>query len=169
MLTLQADSALRRVLAEVLVQPWGDTGSIGICLGGRPQAHVHRDDVFGVEHHVDLLVHAGNSEAVPLAWLLDHRLRWGQMAEDRTAVPCFRCLCPFLGVVIGDLDLDRIGNPVLHIGVVDNHAAVRTGSGLKFQVQDEIVVIPGGPDRLVFACSEDTAFTNPDALREYGI
>lgn len=168
-LALEADPPSRSQLRLGPAQPGRDFAAVGVGLGRRPQAHVHVRDLLAVELDRDPLSGAGDGIVVPFPGRLDRAFRRGQVAEDGAAVPGGRLLGPLLGEIVGDLDLDRVGDPVGHIRAIDDDAAVRPRRGHEFQVQDEVLVVLLGPERLVLRGGDDAVRNRPNAGLELGV
>jgi hypothetical protein len=67
-------------------------------------------------------------------------------------------------MIVCDLDLHRIGDPVIIVGAVYDHPAVGSDLVHKLQIELEILMLPRGPDNLVFQGDNHIVFDHPASL-----
>lgn len=144
-----------------------NVAAIRVLLARFPVFHVDVGHQFSVQQHGNPRALAADRHPVPLAGFLHRRLAGRRVSEDAPASPGGRDIAPFRRLVVQELDLDRVGNPVLNIGAIDQHAAVGGRFEVELQVENEILVILLRPNNLVFVFGRQLAILpGPNAGRE---
>ena len=74
MFSLKTDAAVGGKLSKRIREPCRDLTSVRVGFGGSPKFHIQFSDLFAIQHDIDLVIDAGDGEAVPFPWLFDHTL-----------------------------------------------------------------------------------------------
>lgn len=165
MFALETDVPIRLHFRYGLVEPLRHLAAIGIVGAGGPLAHVHRGDFLAVEDHRDRPIFAGDGVSVPFSGLFHGAFTGSKASEDGATLPGFVGLGPFFGMIIGNLDLDRVGDPVLGVRAMDDHTAVGAFSGFELEIENVVLMLLLGPDALVRVGRQDAIGKRPYTLR----
>jgi hypothetical protein len=115
-------------------------GSIWIRFSRSVFVHIKGIYQFAIKYDPDHFTPAGNGIVIPFTWFFDQLLGGRLMTENGGALPGFWRLAPFFGVIIRNLDLNGMRNPILDITCMYDNPAVGSIEIPKIQVQYEIVV-----------------------------
>ncbi len=107
--------------------------------------------MLAIQDDVNRRTLANDGVVVPLAGRFDRSFAGGKSAKDGSATPGAVFRDPWLGVIIGNLNFDRVGDPLFDIGYIDEHAAVRSRAVFKFEVEDVVFILFCRPQDLIFA------------------
>lgn len=91
------------------------------------------------------------------------------MAESGPAEPILGDVRPFRRVIVEDLNFEGVGDPIIDIAGVNDHAAVGAVGRFEFEIQDKVLVIPVRPNGLVLGGGHDPVLGRPDAFGEHGV